>query len=187
MLANNGRASAGKGSKHVDIGYFFVTNRIEKKHIKFQYYPTLEMLADFFTKPLQGALFYKFRDAIKGVNMDYVESYKRRYLEVLEKYNLLDEKTENKFKECVENKNSRIMDNNKVGRLRSAGQLEPESRLIQNSPLQDTTKMVGNKNNDSYLNTDNKKERTGETRIGPMKGNNSKKRPSSHFSSKYSI
>ena len=34
LLANNGRASVGKGSKHVDIHYFFVTDRIEKKHIK---------------------------------------------------------------------------------------------------------------------------------------------------------
>ena len=28
--------------------------------------PTLAMLADFFTKPLQGHLFYKFRDALLG-------------------------------------------------------------------------------------------------------------------------
>lgn len=28
--------------------------------------PTLQMLGDFFTKPLQGALFTKFRDVILG-------------------------------------------------------------------------------------------------------------------------
>ena len=59
--------------------------------------------------------------------MDDLELYKKCYLEVLEKYNLLDEKTANKFKECVEIKNSRITDNNKVGRVRRAGQLKPES------------------------------------------------------------
>ena len=148
LLANNGRALTGKGSKHVGIQYFFVTDRIEKKHIKVKYCPTLEMLTDFFTKPLKGALFYKFRDTIQGVSMDDAESYEKRYLEVLEKYELLDKKTPKKFKEFVENKNSRITDNNKVGRLRSAGQLKPKSQLIQTSPLQDTTKMTVNKNND---------------------------------------
>ena len=31
-----------------------------------QYCPTAEMLADFFTKPLQGALFTKFRKVLMG-------------------------------------------------------------------------------------------------------------------------
>ena len=75
--------------------------------MKVQYCPTLSMLADFFTKPLQGALLYNFRDAIQGVSMDEVESYKKRYFDVLKKYDLLADKTANKFKECVENKNSR--------------------------------------------------------------------------------
>ena len=30
------------------------------------YYPTYLMLADYFTKPLQGALFHNFRDIIMG-------------------------------------------------------------------------------------------------------------------------
>jgi hypothetical protein len=32
-----------------------------------QYCPTKEMVADYFTKPPQGILFYKFRDQIMGV------------------------------------------------------------------------------------------------------------------------
>jgi len=32
LLENNGRYSVGKGSKHIDIRYFFITDRIEKKH-----------------------------------------------------------------------------------------------------------------------------------------------------------
>ena len=34
------------------------------------YRPTGEIIAEFFTKPLQGAQFYKFHDAILGSNVD---------------------------------------------------------------------------------------------------------------------
>ena len=34
--------------------------------IELRYHPTELMLADFFTKPLQGALFLKFREVIMG-------------------------------------------------------------------------------------------------------------------------
>jgi hypothetical protein len=80
----------GKGSKHIHIRYFFITDRIEKKHIKVKYCPTEEMIADFYTKPLQGALFYKFRNAVLGINPDNFEEYKRNYYEILKRFDLLD-------------------------------------------------------------------------------------------------
>jgi hypothetical protein len=46
LLQNNGRYSVGKGSKHIDIRYFFITDRIEKKRINVKYCPTEEMIAD---------------------------------------------------------------------------------------------------------------------------------------------
>jgi len=49
------------------------------------------MIADFFTKPLQGALFYKFRDAILGIKAKDFEEYKAKYHEILEKYRQLNE------------------------------------------------------------------------------------------------
>jgi hypothetical protein len=91
LLANNGRYSAKKGSKHVEIRYFFITDRIQKKHIKVQFCPTEEMIADFFTKPLQGALFYKFRDAVLGIQAEDFEDYKKNYYEILHKYQLISE------------------------------------------------------------------------------------------------
>ncbi len=66
-LSENGKASSGKGTRHINIRYFFITDRIARKEVAIQYCPTKEMVADYFTKPLQGELFYKFRDQIMGV------------------------------------------------------------------------------------------------------------------------
>jgi hypothetical protein len=43
-----------------------VKDRVDKKEVCIQYCPTEQMLADFFTKPLQGSLFKLFRDVIMG-------------------------------------------------------------------------------------------------------------------------
>jgi hypothetical protein len=66
-LSDNGKASSGKGTRHINIRYFFITNRIARKRVAIQYCPTKEMAADYLMKPLQGELFYKFRDQIMGV------------------------------------------------------------------------------------------------------------------------
>jgi hypothetical protein len=66
-LENNGKASSGKRTRHIAIRYFFITDCIASKEVTVQYCPTKQMVADYFTKPLQGALFYKFRDQIMGV------------------------------------------------------------------------------------------------------------------------
>ena len=43
------------------------------------YCPTGDMIADFFTKPLQGAQFVKFRDAVLGIvaknDNEYLATY----------------------------------------------------------------------------------------------------------------
>jgi len=39
---------------------------LDNGNLKVIYCPTEEMLADFFTKPLQGALFREFRDVVMG-------------------------------------------------------------------------------------------------------------------------
>jgi hypothetical protein len=62
----NGRKSCGPNSRHIDIRYFFVADRLKREDFKIKYCPTEQMLADFFTKPLQGSLFRKLRDVILG-------------------------------------------------------------------------------------------------------------------------
>ena len=82
-LSENGKVSSGKGTRHINIQYFFITDRIARKEVAIQYCPTKEMVADYFTKPLQGALFYKFRDQIMGVvPMDTISGDHRSVLDV---------------------------------------------------------------------------------------------------------
>lgn len=66
LMLKNGRNSCTVNSRHIDIRYFFVKDRIDKEEVKVEYCSSDCMLADFFTKPLQGALFTKFRDVIMG-------------------------------------------------------------------------------------------------------------------------
>ena len=65
-LAQNGRVSAGPKSRHISIRHFFITDRIGTEGLKVTHWPTESMLADFFTKPLTGSLFQKFRAVLMG-------------------------------------------------------------------------------------------------------------------------
>jgi hypothetical protein len=65
-LAKNGRISAGPKSRHINIRYFWIKDRAKAEGINIRHCPTLQMLADFFTKPLQGSLFQRFRNVILG-------------------------------------------------------------------------------------------------------------------------
>lgn len=68
LLEKNGRRSSGKRTRHISIRYFFVTDKIENKEMRVEYCPTEDMLADIFTKPLQGSLFRKLRDRLLNVD-----------------------------------------------------------------------------------------------------------------------
>jgi hypothetical protein len=69
LLENNGAASSGKRTRHLDVRYFFVCDRIGSGEMRVEYCPTGDMVADILTKPLQGSLFRKFRAAL--LNIDY--------------------------------------------------------------------------------------------------------------------
>ena len=56
-LEQNRKAWSGKRTRHIAIRYYFVTDRIAGGDLLVDYCPTEKMLADFFTKPLQGKLF----------------------------------------------------------------------------------------------------------------------------------
>ena len=63
-LERNGKQSSSKRTRAVNIRYFFLTDQIEKGNLTVEHCPTAEMIGDFFTKPLQGAKFEKFRKLI---------------------------------------------------------------------------------------------------------------------------
>jgi hypothetical protein len=67
LLEKNGKASSSKCTKHINIRYFFITDRVSKEEVSVVWCPTGDMIGDYATKPLQGALFRKFRDQIMGV------------------------------------------------------------------------------------------------------------------------
>ena len=73
LLENNGRKSSGKRTKHIHMRYYFITDRIRKKELSVSYCPTQLMVADYYTKPLQGALFIKFRSIIMNLPQELQE------------------------------------------------------------------------------------------------------------------
>jgi hypothetical protein len=67
LLAKNGKSSSGKRTRHINIRYYFVSDRVKSKKVSIEYCPTRDMTGDFFTKPLQGSQFKKFRNGIMNV------------------------------------------------------------------------------------------------------------------------
>jgi hypothetical protein len=97
LLEKNGRRSSGKRTRHINIRYFFVTDRIANGEMTVEYYPTEEMIGDFFTKALQGSLFKTFRNLIMNVSQDDFP----RYRVIMEAYDASRKREASQ--ECVEN------------------------------------------------------------------------------------
>jgi hypothetical protein len=70
LLENNGKASSSKRTKHIHLRYFYVKDKVESGELRIEHCPTDQMLADFFTKPLQGTLFHKMRDKIMNIGLN---------------------------------------------------------------------------------------------------------------------
>ena len=64
LMEKNGKASTSKRTRHINIRYFFVADRVQNKEVTIEYRPTGDMTGDFFTKPVQGTPFKKFRNEI---------------------------------------------------------------------------------------------------------------------------
>jgi len=68
LLESNGRASSSKHTKHINIRYYYVADRVAKGDLRVDWCPTDKMIADFLTKPLQGKVFVEFRDLLMGAD-----------------------------------------------------------------------------------------------------------------------
>ena len=64
FLHNNYLFLVSKGIKHINICYFFVIDKIQKKEMKIEYYLTKDIVADYSNKPIQRILFVKQRNII---------------------------------------------------------------------------------------------------------------------------
>ena len=70
----NEKASSTKQTKHIEIQYFFVTDLIKYRLVTVVHCPTQQMIADYFTNPLQKQLFQVHHNTILGITMsDYVK------------------------------------------------------------------------------------------------------------------
>jgi len=70
LHAENRKVSSSRQTKHLDVRYFFVTDKIKKGDIKISYCPPHEMIVDFFTKPLQGVQLVRMRSKILNLPSD---------------------------------------------------------------------------------------------------------------------
>ena len=87
-MEKNGIVYSSKCTRHINISYFFIADIIKKGELRVKYCPTEDMKADFFTKPLQGKPFIKFRDWIMNIQDDdtvatnYLEDHRSFFKEV---------------------------------------------------------------------------------------------------------
>ena len=65
-MIENGRASA-ETTRHINIRYFFISDYLQQGLVNVEHLGTKEMIADYYTKPLQGEDFVKHRDHIMGL------------------------------------------------------------------------------------------------------------------------
>ena len=66
-MEKNRKASSSKRTNHINIRYFFIADRVAQGDVSLIWCPTRDIIRDFMTKPIQGALFRKFRDQIMGL------------------------------------------------------------------------------------------------------------------------
>ena len=67
-LDNNGRRSGSKKTRHINIRYYFITDRIINQEASVEFFPTLDTIGDNFTKALQGSQFHRFHNIIIGIH-----------------------------------------------------------------------------------------------------------------------
>jgi hypothetical protein len=78
-LARNGRRSCRQRTRHINIRYFYITDKIYDGSVVVSYCPTKEMISDYFAKALQGSLFRQHRNAIMGVSHANYDRYECEY------------------------------------------------------------------------------------------------------------
>ena len=66
-LLKHGKKSSSRRIRHIDIRLFNIKDKLSQEGIEVVYCPTKKMVADFFTKPLQGSQFRFLRRIVLGM------------------------------------------------------------------------------------------------------------------------
>ena len=67
LLEKNRKKYSTKNMKYINVRYYIIKDRVETRDVVIKHCPTEKMLGDHFTKPLQGALFSKFKAEIMNI------------------------------------------------------------------------------------------------------------------------
>ena len=69
QLEKNRWKSSSRRTKHIDVRYFYVTDRLKMKDIsRVIYKPSGDMQSDYFTKALQGQVFHTHRKTLMDLH-----------------------------------------------------------------------------------------------------------------------
>ena len=71
--------SSTKRTRHLNIRYFYVTDKVRFGDVVIVYHSTKKLVGDFLTKPLNGTPFKNHRNTIMGVNDGDIIHYKAKY------------------------------------------------------------------------------------------------------------
>ena len=85
--------------KHINIRYFFCHNRIKAGEVSVKYFPTLDIIVNYFTEPPQGSLFRWFRNLVLGIIEADIPSYQQYYEEIARQRKLEQKQKEQAKKE----------------------------------------------------------------------------------------
>ena len=77
LLANNGRWSSSKRTRHIKSRYFFIKDKVDSGEVMVEHRPTDEMWSDTLTKPKQGKGMRVDRAMLMGCEEDYNDDRER--------------------------------------------------------------------------------------------------------------
>ena len=78
LLANNGRWSSSKRTKHIKSRYFYIKDKVDQGEVSIQHQPTDKMWSDVLTKPKQGKGFRLDRAMLMNVPEVYDDEEERK-------------------------------------------------------------------------------------------------------------
>ena len=100
-LEKNCKQSNSKRTMHINIRYYFITDRIMKQEASVEFFPNFDMIGDYFTKALQGYQFHRFRNIVLGIHEDDIPAYNASGRALIEERKLKLKREKNKSQEAA--------------------------------------------------------------------------------------